>query len=180
MRGLLLSLIAVVLTAVVGLGWLISQVYSQLDPGQVDTPYVGMGRQLAKTLDSPDGPELVKRWPSDGPVELSLSDEGEFPLPAHLHAKLESGEPVLLEDNRHLLINYFLPKQKAVLTLAVASPASSNEQASITLTLVFYCGLILILVLCLYPLVRRLMLLQESARAFGAGDLNARLAPSRW
>ncbi|HMY39475.1 MAG TPA: ATP-binding protein, partial [Marinagarivorans sp.] len=88
--------------------------------------------------------------------------------------------PVLLEDNRHLLINYFLPKQKAVLTLAVASPASSNEQASITLTLVFYCGLILILVLCLYPLVRRLMLLQESARAFGAGDLNARLAPSRW
>lgn len=180
MRGLLLSLIAVVLIAVAGLGWLISQVYSQLDPGQADTPYIGMGRQLAKTLDTLDGPELVKRWPSDGPLELSLSEEGEFPLPAQLRSQLLSGEAVLLEDNHHLLINYFLPQRQAVLTLAVANPTRPNEQASVSLTLAFYAGLILVLVLCLYPLVRRLMLLQESARAFGAGDLNARIEPSRW
>ena len=67
-----------------------------------------------------------------------------------------------------------------MLTLTVDSLGNTDEQTSITLTLAFYSGLILILLLCLYPLVRRLMLLQESARAFGAGDLNARLQPSRW
>ncbi len=182
MRGLLLFLVSVVLAAVMGLGWLISQVYIQLDQpsGQPDTAYIAMGRQLAQALNNPDAPELIKRWPSGGPVELSLSEEAELPLPEHLHAKLLAGEAVLLEDNRHLLINYFLPERKAVLTLAVASPTGPHEQASMLLTLVFYSGLILILLLCLYPLVRRLMLLQESARAFGAGELTARLTPSRW
>jgi len=182
MRGLLGTLISVVLIAVVGLGWLISQVYSQLNGqnGQPDNPYISLGRQLAQSLDQADAQAVLQHWPSDGPLELSLADEAEFPLPDHLHSQLLSGEAVLLEDNRHLLINYFLPQRKAVLTLAVQSPSSRSEQTSITLTLVFYCGLIFILILCLYPLVRRLMLLQESARAFGAGDLTARIEPSRW
>lgn len=182
MRGLLVSLVSVVVMAVVGLGWLISQVYSQLDqPGsRADSAYITLGHQLAKSLDAADAPAFINHWPNNGPVALSLSDEAELPLPAHLRTALLSGEAVVLEDNRHLLINYFLPHRQAVLTLTVDSLGNTDEQTSITLTLAFYSGLILILLLCLYPLVRRLMLLQESARAFGAGDLNARLQPSRW
>ena len=181
MRGLLLTLIAIVVAAVVGLGWLVSQVYSQLEQpgGQPHSAYLGLGQQLAKALNSTETNSLLQHWPNDGPVGLSLTELGEFPLPAHLNAKLLGGEGVLLENNRHLLINYYVPARQAVLTLTVASPTSS-EDTSFTLTLGFYCGLIVILLVCLYPLVRRLILLQESAFAFGAGDLCARIVPSRW
>jgi signal transduction histidine kinase len=182
MRGLLVSLISVVLVAVVGLGWLVTQVYNQLDnkPSQIDASYMAMGSQLAKTFDTLDPATVLAHWPNTGAIKLSLANEDEFPLPAELLAKLRAGEAVLLEDNQHLLINYFLPNRNQILTLAVANPPVKDDKTSFILTLIFYCGLIIILVLWLYPLLRRLMLLQESARAFGAGDLNARIAPSRF
>ncbi|HEY6527143.1 MAG TPA: ATP-binding protein [Cellvibrionaceae bacterium] len=182
MRGLLISLVSVVLVAVVGLGWLVTQVYNQLDnkPSQIDASYMSMGSQLAKTFDTLDPAVLLAHWPNSGAIKLSLANEDEFPLPADLLAKLHAGEAVLLEDNQHLLINYFLPNRNEILTLAVANPPVKDDKTSFILTLIFYCGLIIILVLWLYPLLRRLILLQESARDFGAGDLNARIAPSRW
>lgn len=180
MRSLLLSLVSVVLIAVVGLGWLITQAYNQLDnqPSSTDATYITMGSQLAQTLDAQDPESVLEHWPKDGAIELSLAEEEEFPLPAHLQTQLHSGEPILLEDNNHLLINYFLPNHNQILTLSVANPQA--VKTNLIFTLGFYCGLIIILILWLYPLLRRLILLQESALAFGSGELTARIQPSRW
>lgn len=184
MRALLVSLIAVVLIAVIGLGWLINQVYNQLENSQGDTTPIdpstlNLGRQLAKTLNGQDAHSVLAHWPADGPIKLTLAAEDEFPLPEHLLAQLHQGEAILLEDHNHLLINYFLPAHQAILTLAIENPPP-QERASIVFTLAFYCGLILIVALWLYPLVRRLLLLQASAHAFGAGNLQARIHARRW
>lgn len=192
MRALLLSLIAAVLVAVIGLGWLTSQVYNQLEKKsenaatQIEPSTLNLSRQLAQfinaqasTLDHNDPNNLLAYWPTHGQIKLTLTPEEEFPLPAPLLEQLHRGEAILLEDQQHLLINYFLPSHKSVLTLAIDNPPQP-KRASIVFTLAFYCGLIFIIALWLYPLLRRLILLQACADDFGAGNLQARITASRW
>ncbi len=183
-----------VLIAVFGLGWLGTQLYSMLDPANSQssaavTPYVLMGRQLASSLDvKGDHAQhdvvdfFVQNWSAQGPLNLSLAELDDFPLPSHLLKNFKNGNSILLEDGANLLINYYLPSRTQILTLTLAK--SDLEQGdfatSLSLTLVFYCGLIAILLTWFYPLLRRLILMQRSAASFGAGKLDERIPLSRW
>ncbi len=194
MRLLLLSLIGTVLFAVIGLGWLGSLVYSQLETGSGSASsveaYQSMGQQLARAIDSggkqsapaADTSRFIDHWPDSSPVDLNIVIAADFPVPENLKSSFESGEPLLLEDGSHLHINYFLPSTQQVLTLTLPIDVAQGQGKGISLllTLVFYFGLIAIVLLWLYPLLRRLILLQRSARAFGAGQLDARIPLSRW
>ena len=94
MPRLTLSLLLVVLTAVVGLGWGIDRWYSAQFV-EVEDPalsaYKNMGRELAQLIDT--GAQTTQ-WLTDSYLEPQLSAYSDFPLPGDVKADFETGSPL--------------------------------------------------------------------------------------
>lgn len=184
MRGLILSLIAVVVVAVISLGWLISEVYYRVASNglQANTEFAGyqhMGSVLARALDaSSDSAALLDQWRADSDLKLSLQARDSFPIPDQLAKTFENGEPLVLQSEGEVSLHFFLQNSGQVMSLVL--PASEQRAvADLLLTLLFYAGVVAIVLIWLYPLIRRLIRLRNTARALGQGDLDARVAISR-
>lgn len=177
-----LFLFLVILTAVVGLSWGIDQWYHAQFAGEEDPvarAYRDTGHLLAGALDdeAADSAQLHLRHSHLSPT---LTPYDEFPLPQDLRAGFEAGEPLLLESGDQLSLHYFLPARQHVLSLVLppATGAELSAQWRWMMTLLFYLGVVAIVVLWLYyPLLRRLYQVQVAAEAFGRGDLTARVQP---
>lgn len=189
MQKLFISLIAVVLIAVSGFGWLATVLYETTSKKQDDTKnevleaYVLLGQNLAGAINHQDAPaDILESWPELNNIIVSLIDKRDFPLPDNLKMNFEGGEPLTLESDGEILVNYNLEKTGQVLSIAIPTDliTQSNYTISLILTLVFYAGIALVIVIWLYPLLRRLMLLRSTAIAFGSGKLNARTPESEW
>lgn len=181
MQRLTLSLLFVVLTAVVGLGWGIDRWYNA-QFAEVEDPalsaYKKMGRELAQLIDS--GVQTTQ-WLADSPLQPQLTDYGDFPLPDDVKKQFESGAPLLLESGDQLTLHFYLNNLQQVLSLTLPEELhqENNNALRWLLTLLFYGGVIAMVLIWLYPLLRRLALLRKSAQAFGAGDLQVRIAADR-
>jgi signal transduction histidine kinase len=180
-KRLTLSLLFVVVTAILGLGWVMDQWYSaQYAP--TENPaiqnYRQLGRQLVALIEYSNADEtILSNWAKHSPATVELTPYGEFPVPQNIAISFENGEPLLLDSGSGVSLHYFLRKQHSVLSLRF--PAVENLQIpsslSWCLTLLFYFGVIVIVLLWLLPLLKRLHLLRKSAKAFGAGDLSVRI-----
>ena len=181
MPRLTLSLLLVVLTAVVGLGWSIDRWYSAQFV-EVEDPalsaYKNMGRELAQLIDT--GAQTTQ-WLTDSYLEPQLSAYSDFPLPGDVKADFETGSPLLLESGDQLTLHFYLENRQQVLsfTLPAELHQETNNALRWLLTLLFYGGVIAMVLIWLYPLLRRLALLRKSAQAFGAGDLTVRIAADK-
>lgn len=179
MQRLTLSLLLVVISAVVGLGWGIDRWYSARfateDPAF--SAYKTLGNALAYSLDQQLG-DLQSRLVNI-PLQPQLTDEKNFPLPNDVKAQFIAGEPLLLESGNQLTLHFYLPSHQQVLSLTLPEELHQDTQHSLRwlLTLLFYGGVILVVLIWLYPLLRRLSLLRKTAQAFGAGDLQVRIRP---
>lgn len=183
MQRLTLSLLLVVLTAVVGLGWGIDRWYSaQFAEAEDPTvnAYKTLGRELAQLI---DGSESVQAndWLATSHLQPQLIAYIDFPLPADVKNSFEAGEPLLLESGDQLSLHYYLAQQQQVLSFTLPDELrqDSNNTLRWLLTLLFYGGVIAMVLIWLYPLLRRLALLRKSAQAFGAGDLQVRIAADK-
>ncbi len=179
MQRLTLSLLLVVISAVVGLGWGIDRWYSARfateDPAF--SAYKTLGAALAYSLDQQRGD--LHAGLASIPLQPQLTDEKNFPLPGDVKAKFIAGEPLLLESGNQLTLHFYLPVHQQVLSLTLPEELHQDAQHSLRwlLTLLFYGGVILVVLIWLYPLLRRLSLLRKTAQAFGAGDLTLRIEP---
>lgn len=181
MQRLTLSLLLVVLTAVVGLGWGIDRWYSeQFDDAEDPTvsAYKNMGRELALLIDS--GTPMDK-WLAGSRLQPQLTAYSDFPLPDDVKNNFETGEPLLLESGYQLSLHFYLAQQRQVLSLVLPDALLQENDNALRwlLTLLFYGGVIAMVLIWLYPLLRRLALLRKSAQAFGAGDLQVRIAADK-
>ncbi len=181
MQRLTLSLLLVVLTAVVGLGWGIDRWYSAQFADEEDptvSAYKNIGRELAQLLD-PGVP--TQQWLTDSRLHPQLSDYSDFPLPEGVKTHFETGEPLLLESGDQLTLHFYLKQQQQVLSFALPNELRQENNGALRwlLTLLFYGGVIAMVLIWLYPLLRRLALLRKSAQAFGAGDLQVRIAADK-
>lgn len=181
MQRLTLSLLLVVLTAVVGLGWGIDRWYSAQFADEEDpalSAYKNMGRELARLVDAgiPSS-----SWMKASAVQPQLTAYSDFPLPDDVKRDFEAGEPLLLESGNQLTLHFYLARQQQVLSLTLPDELhqETNNALRWLLTLLFYGGVILMVLIWLYPLLRRLALLRKSAQAFGAGDLQVRIAADK-
>lgn len=196
MGHLTLSLILVVITSVIGLGWIIDQWYTHYySPPENETvvAYKQIGRELVDLIAVADlNSEQVEDWvasrraavvqgASPIPPSVQLTPYADFLLPDNLKKNFEAGEPLLLDTGELVSLNYFLLKQHSVLSLNFPDTArtAQGERLSWILTLLFYGGIVLIVLLWLYPLLQRLNVLRHVARQFGAGDLSARIPEAR-
>ncbi len=184
MRTLTVSLLFVILTATMGLGWLFDRVYEQYSAADqkqgIQTVDVlkNMGMDLAATLEQlPNKQEFIALWPTEGQYKLMLIPLANFPLPQQLLTQLKLGEPLLLTTDNHVAFHYYLASSEEL--LIVKSPlfnaADDVQPQNYIFTALFYLALLLLLLLWLAPLVNRLIKLRNTAKSFGEGNFSQRL-----
>jgi two-component system OmpR family sensor kinase len=195
MRNLTLSLVAVVLIATIGLGWMFDGIYNQyLNQGinqnleqshqvineqrsAIDT-LEQVGIHLSIALSGIDNrQEFIETWPSEGSLSLHLKPLTNFPLPQALLTDLTAGQPLLLETDDSIAMYFYLQRTDELLVLTTVPLAvnQSNSFLPILLTSLFYLAVLLLMLLWLYPLMKRLMTLRQTAKSFGEGNLNQRI-----
>ena len=109
--------------------------------------------------------------------QLSLIPLAEFPLPASLQNTFSQGLPLVLESETFITVNQLLPSQQRVLSLSIGRHTNPQDTLALQmiLTAVFYVGILLCVIIWIYPLIKRLQLLRHSAKAFGEGDFAKRI-----
>ncbi|WP_028111195.1 ATP-binding protein [Ferrimonas kyonanensis] len=186
MRKLIVSLVLVVLASIAGLGWSISE-FAALQTQQDDTPGVAsriaalklVGESLALSLDNDEASSdpFIDNWNRRNAEQLSLVTEDQFGLPAPLRQQFDAGEPLLLESDEGISLHYRLPETGQVLniTTALITPADPPLSLNELYTMVFYGGVVLILLVWVSPLIRRLLNLSRVTQAFGMGQMEQRI-----
>lgn len=180
MRKLTISLVLVVVVSVIGLGWGIDQWYNNThapEENQSIKSYRQLGRELIQLVNIGDlHQDLLQRWADQSNAQLELTPYAEFPLPPKLKQSFEAGEPLLLDSGSGMSLHYFLTGRQLVVSFTLpANTDGRDSRLRLWLTLLFYAGVILLVLIWLYPLLKRLQLLRQQANAFGAGDLSARI-----
>jgi len=182
MRRLSLSLLLLVMIAVIGVGWAIDQLFARFDPAEKDQLALArqLGSELALIIEK-NGVSKVdeKQWQATTAVSLQLISRNELPLPQELQVKLDTGESITLESTEGVTLYFPLPQTKQVLLLALPEPNAGMTSMRLLLTTLFYTLIMLLILLWLYPLIKRLQRLASTAKAFGEGELTQRIPTHR-
>lgn len=190
MKKLIISLVLVVLVTIASLGWSISEfanLHSQ-DDEQANTAnqiaaLTLMGAGLAKTLDNHQLQSLtfITSWNQHNIEQLNLMSQAEFMLPSPLKAQFDADKFLMLESDEGISLHYLLPSAGQVLN--INTPLITETDSGFSLnrlyTMLFYLGVVLILLLWVSPLIRRLINLSQVTQAFGMGELQQRIAVSK-
>ena len=189
MRNLTLSLVAVVLIATIGLGWMFDGIYNQyldqnlnqaVDKNSEQSRQENNGqRSVIETLEQvgthlsialsgiDNRQEFIEQWPSEGTLLLHLKPLTNFPLPQALLTDLTAGQPLLLETDDSIAMYFYLSRTDELLVLTTV-PVAVNQKNTflpILLTSLFYLAVLLLMLLWLYPLMKRLMTLRQTAKS---------------
>jgi signal transduction histidine kinase len=176
-KRLAFSLLIVIILAVISLGWAIDQWYNHYADTQEDPAilaYKKVGKELAHYIDQDSNSVFDISHSELSPQILAYEN---FPLPSDMENNFKQGEALLLDSGHQLTLHFYLPNKNSVLSLSLPKnlqPESSSRMRW-TLTLIFYVGVIIVVLVWLYPLLKRLMHLQTITQSFGNGDLQARI-----
>jgi two-component system, OmpR family, sensor kinase ParS len=190
MKKLIVSLVLVVLVSIASLGWSISEFASfhdkddkQTDPTNQLAALTLMGAGLAKTLDNYQlqSQIFLASWNQHNIEQLSLIASAEFILPLPLTAQFNADKFLMLESDEGISLHYLLPATEQVLNIntPLVAEADSSLNLNRLYTMLFYLGVVLILLLWVSPLIRRLINLNQVTQAFGMGELQQRIAVSK-
>lgn len=190
MKKLIVSLVLVVLVTIASLGWSISEFASfhdkkdeQLNPATQLAALTLMGTGLAKTLDNQQlqSQAFLASWNQHNIEQLSLIASAEFILPLPLKAQFNADKFLMLESDEGISLHYLLPVTGQVLNIntPLVTEADSSLNLNRLYTMLFYLGVVLILLLWVSPLIRRLINLSQVTQAFGMGELQQRIAVSK-
>lgn len=186
MRQLTFSLLLSVITASLGLGWLLSQVYDHFNGAAQIPPklaaFQSVAVDLANTADELAQPHaFFELWQKHAHATVSLHDFASFPVPSALASSFRLGRPLLLEADGVVSVYVYMPNSEVVMAMDVpASPISTSDTPlPLILTVAFYLSMALILAIWLYPLIKHLDQLRSAAKRFGGGDMSARVLVTR-
>lgn len=184
MKRLALSLITLVLFSIFALTWLLSEMSYRMGSGSSEDfwiqPYVRVSEHIkADFISSAPTSNFESRWQNQADFKVKIHDRNQFPLDVLLNSGWTEEDPLILESNGELSVHFLLQGREEI--LSVVWPFESGRQAfsyRVLLTIIFYVGIILVVLLWVYPLIMRLNLLGKTARAFGQGNLDVRLQKS--
>lgn len=185
MKKLSLSLLVVLLLSIVALGWTFDRIFTTFLADEQSNPvshYETLGRQLAAGLDDNLAPErFLTAWQTESGTRLALLSQEELPLPDSLWRSLQAGQPLILETTTGLTLHYWLPNHQRVLAMTPNALQNNQQQTLVSalLSVAFYSGIALLLLLWLLPLVFSLRRLNQSALDWGRGDFSTRLPIGR-
>jgi len=183
MQKLTLSLVFVILIAVVGIGGVLDNLFSQYQTQPINesdelSPYRQLGKALASTLDKQQHPlQFINKWQQHAELSVELVQLDNFILPESLKQSFYAKEPLTLETDTSISIHFILPLQKKVLILIIPPIIKKNSNSSLQLLLtgVFYFSILVVVLIWLYPLINQLIKLRKTTKAFGEGQLQQRI-----
>jgi two-component system OmpR family sensor kinase len=184
MRWLVASLFAAILFATVGLGWLFDTIYLQYidDKSNKQSDVVSVMEQLggnvSELINSSNTPnELLANWPKVSDYQLTLQSVDNMPLPKPLLKQFFDEKRLVLETKEHIEISFYLPNhhQRLVLTAPISHAVNEPRSSAYLFTGLFYFTLLMLMLLWLNPLIKRLLILRKTAKAFGEGNLEQRV-----
>ncbi|MCZ4337268.1 ATP-binding protein [Shewanella colwelliana] len=190
MRKLIASLILAVLATIISLGWSISE-FAALHNPQTEAPSTTdhlaalklLGVSLARSLDNDatNNDIFIDNWNQHNSEQLSLVAETEFILPSPLQLQFDSEASLLLESDEGISLHYLLPKTGKVLNIntSLTTPAEASLNLNKLYTMVFYGGVVLIMLVWVSPLIRQLLNLSKTTKAFGMGKLQQRIVVNK-
>jgi signal transduction histidine kinase len=171
-------------TAIIFLGWSLDTLFNNYQEQQKSdefSAYRQIVASLATTLDAVDHAQtFVNAWQETNQQTLNLIPLAEFPLPEELRQDFNQGGALVLESADLITVNHVMPTQKQVLVLSISRHESQQASLSLQmiLTSVFYLGILLFVLIWLYPLIKRLKLLSKATKTFGAGNFAWRIPVS--
>ena len=188
MRTLTVSLIIVILTATVGLGWMFDNLYEQYlleQPEQnedITQVIEDLGSNLAASINELENREsFISNWNKKNAYLIDIIKLNDLALPQELIKSIKSGKPLPLETSQHIAFHYYLAKTDELLVLKsdLVDPQSSKEHLNMMLTLLFYVVLLILFLAWLYPLISGLIRLGKTAKKFGEGEFSQRINVGR-
>lgn len=189
MKRIYYSILVTALISLFLLGQLIDQLFDAQYDNQPVNEFVierhfvkGLSRQLSE-VSSQQLDAKVGQLSQQFDLELSLESASEFALSTEVLQQLqtdglvtdsESGVQILhaIKNHRQWLLNYKVMQGSQ-------PELDDNSQLEVWMTILFYFGFCLVLLLWTLPLTRRLSNLNRLAHEFGTGDLSKRVSPSR-
>lgn len=185
MHRLTYSLLAVVLLAIIGIGWGLDKLAEQIQHGEPDSQALvrDIGGRLAIALNaSRDPKETMENGVLSENYDLVLINSNDFPLPAELKRSFTLEKPLLLESESGVSFHFKLPTHDLVLSITPLQLGTeqASEKFKLIFTLIFYAGVLLLLLAWLYPLISRLYKLRVTAQKLGEGDLEQRISTTRF
>lgn len=179
MKWTISSLYLLVFISLLGFGWAIDRVYDSYQDESADPlashkiVFASFLRQLNKEIQSAE--EISDTLPDIFQLD-SLDD---FPLPSELAQRLKKGELIVLESEQGLSLHQKLSQQPYVLGFGpIPDRHSQANTLEFSLTIIFYLGIALVLIIWITPLVKSVQTLSSAARQVGDGNLNTRLNPN--
>ena len=184
MRNIAFSLLLTTLAGLISLGWCIDWLYSHYIQGDLSTDtshYENIGQQLATSIDNLEAYEpYINDWNNNSFSKISLVLREDLSIPGPLLQKLNNGEPLVLQSPDNLALYYYLPKHDVVMLFSPTDiqPEVTQHSGSGILTFAFYSGVLVFLLMWLYPLISRLAMMSQLTQQLGRGDLTVRMPPS--
>ncbi|MBU2894197.1 ATP-binding protein [Colwellia sp. D2M02] len=191
MRQLYLSIIFTVVGSLFFMGWGLDKIV-ELTESQTnlnhDEPTTLLYRQIIDGLSS-DLNALTKtelnshldHFEKKYQIRVSLAPSKSIALPKTAIAELsQQGGVLLANDDDQYLLKALTHHPEFLLQLNFPIEQEQDSSFNFVLTLILYLGICGILILWLLPLTRRLYLLNTAAAKIGAGQLEARVATSRF
>lgn len=190
MKKLIISLVLVVLAAIISLGWSISEFASLQNP---DTNIPSTNEQLAalklvgvtlsRTLagDEAHQQKFIDNWNQQNQQQMSLIPEAAFMLPPSLKLQFDNEKTLALESDEGISLHYLIPDTDQVLNIKtqLTSPEEKSFDLNKLYTMLFYIGVVAILLVWVSPLIRQLLTLSKTTQAFGMGELQQRIDVSK-
>jgi two-component system OmpR family sensor kinase len=180
---LTLSLLLVILVAVIGMGGVLDNFFNQYQtqPNEESdelSAYRQLGKSLASTLDRQQNAQrLIANWQQENKLSVKLVNLDDFFLPDSLKHAFYAGKPLVFETDHNISIHFIVPSQKKVLIFIIPPVVkeSQNSTLQLLLTGVFYLGILMVVLIWLYPLIKQLRQLRQTTKAFGEGQLQKRI-----
>ncbi|MFT7559124.1 MAG: signal transduction histidine kinase [Flavobacteriales bacterium] len=185
MRRLAISLIVEILVVVVGLGWLLNQVHSLTNDNSNSHSssvviYERFVHDLANSIEG-NAKFSLSNWNETSHLSASLIHHDDFPLPLELEKQLSNGEILALESDGEVSLHYLLTSSNQTLSvnLPPLTEIQEHSKLNLILTLTFYLGIVLFILIWLSPLMKQLIDLRKTALSFGKGKLDSRIKITR-
>lgn len=144
--------------------------------------YKQLGQAIGSTLDDFNyREEFISHWKGKSDVDIQFQDRSAFLVPGDIEEEFKNGTPLLLESEGELSLHHYMQASDQVMSILI--PIKSPNRQTIfnaLLTLLFYLVVVTVLLAWLYPLIRRLVVLQKAANLLGTGDLSSRVSPSKF